>query len=43
MHVLHVGSDGLARPVVFWYVNPLCDAEHGGFEAVQRLLRGLLG
>ena len=28
----------LLGPVVFWYVNPLCDAEHGGFEAAQRVV-----
>ena len=29
-------------PVVFWYVDLLCDAEHGSFEAVQRVLPSLL-
>ena len=28
----------LLGPVVFWYVNPLCDAEDGGFEAAQRMV-----
>ena len=29
--------------VVFWYVDLFRDAEHGGFEAVQRVSPGLLG
>ena len=32
----------LPSPVVFWYIDLLCDAEHGGFKAVQRVLSGLL-
>ena len=33
----------LLSPVAFWYVDLLCDAEHGGFKAVQSVLPGLLG
>ena len=33
----------MLNSVVFWYVDLFRDAECGGFEAVQRVLPGLLG
>ena len=33
----------LLSPVVFQYIDLLCDAELGGCKAVQRVLPGLLG